>query len=76
MTKLTGPNITKACLSAMVQSIRDAARTSSLVLTCIEVDDDERAFEIALDIELQLNEANSLLRACSILKRRLNDAQD
>ncbi len=76
MTEVTTDNIVKTCLSTMHETIKEAASSSTAAMACIEAGNHRRAFEIALDIEPLINEANMLLQACSILRRRLNPSSD
>lgn len=76
MNDVTTDTIVKTCLSTMHEAIKEAASSSTAAMACIEAGNHRRAFEIALDIEPLINEANMLLQACSILRRRLNPSSD
>lgn len=76
MTNVTTEAIVKTCLSAMHEAIKEAASSSTAAMACIEAGNHRRAFEIALDIEPLINEANMLLQACSILRRRTSPESD
>jgi hypothetical protein len=76
MTDVTTDTIVKTCLNAMHEAIKEAASSSIAAMACIEAGNHRRAFEIALDIEPLLNDANMMLQACSILRRWMNPSSD
>lgn len=76
MTEFTADAIVKTCLTQIDAMMKDAASISSAAMVCIEAGNSRRAFQIALDVEPLVIEANTLLQACSALRRRLTPCDD
>jgi hypothetical protein len=57
------------CVAAMIERILTAASLADTASTLAKNGEDERAFEIALEIEPLLHEANTVLQAASVLRR-------
>jgi len=76
MKSATTEAIIETHLSTMHEVIAEAASSSAAAMACINTGNHRRAFEIALDIEPLLSEADNLLQACSILRRRLSPSTD
>jgi hypothetical protein len=62
------------CVAAMIERILTAASLADTASTLAKKGEDERAFEIALEIEPLLHEANTALQTASILRRRQREA--
>lgn len=73
------PMMTEAIIETHLSTIHDviaeAASSSAAAMACLNDGDQRRAFRIALDIE-PLLEADNLLQACSILRRRLSSSNE
>jgi hypothetical protein len=53
----------------MIRRITEAASLAGTASTLTQNGEEERAFEIALEIEPLLHDANTMLQAASILRR-------
>jgi hypothetical protein len=62
------------CIVTMIDRLVEAASLAATASVLIGEGDDERAFEIALEIEPLLHEANTVLQAASILRRLQKEA--
>jgi hypothetical protein len=61
-------------IAAMIERILMAASLADTASALAKKGEDERAFEIALEIEPLLHEANTVLQAASILRRLQREA--
>jgi hypothetical protein len=58
-----------ACIQAMLDRIATVASLADTAATLRKQGDEERAFDVVLDIEPLLHEADHLLQAASALRR-------
>lgn len=76
MTEVIADAIVKTCITQIDALIKEAASSTAAAMACIEAGNPRRAFQIALDVEPLVIEANTLLQACSALRRRLAPCDD
>lgn len=76
MKPVTTEAIVETCITTMHEAIAEAESSSSAAMACINAGNHRRAFEIALDVEPLLSDANNLLQARSILRRRMSPPGD
>lgn len=60
-----------ACVGLVDATVSEAGAMAKAARHCAEAGQVERAFQIALDIEPLLHEANSLLQAAAVIKRQI-----
>jgi hypothetical protein len=60
----------KACIDLIGSVVVEAEALTRAAKTCAAAGEIERAFQIVLDVEPLLNEANSLLQAAGVIRRR------
>ncbi len=68
-TKDTARRESAACIFAMIDRVTGAVSLATTALTLLKKGEDDRAFDIALEIEPLLDEANYLLQAAATLRR-------
>ena len=60
----------KACIDMIGSLVGEADALARAAKTCASSGEVERAFQIALDVEPLLGEANALLQAAGVIRRR------
>ena len=61
-----------ACIKIVSSTVGEADAIAKAARHCAEAGQSDRAFQIALDIEPLLDEANSLLQAAAVIRRRID----
>jgi hypothetical protein len=62
----------KVCLSQITHTIGEAQKIAHLCAACLEANDIDRAFNVALDIEPCLFDADKLLQAAATIRRNIS----
>ena len=60
-----------ACIELISSTVSEADAMAKAARHCAEAGQGERAFQIALDLEPLLDDANSLLQAAAVIRRRI-----
>lgn len=62
----------KVCLSQLTNTVGEAQKIAHLCAACLEASDIDRAFNVALDIESCLFDADKLLQAAAAIRRNIS----
>jgi hypothetical protein len=73
--KATARRVAASCITAIVERVEAAASIAATAATLMKQGECRRAFQVALEMEQDLHEANYLLQAAAVLQRgRRNSA--